>query len=245
MEEFIKFIKASSLSYGDIRSYKDIVYIVLHYTSNKGDTAENNAKYFSPSGGNKLKAGAHYFVDKKGEVYKSVPLNRVANAVGGFYTQERGGGKYYKRCTNRNSVSIELCDCLEDINDKQLASLKELIKRIKNKCKNVKMIIRHWDVNGKECPKPFIGTNNKRWKEIVDSLTSTTSSSSSSSSSSTYLVKINVDKLNIRKSCTVNSKKVGEVKRGEVYTIIKEHNKWGKLKSGVGWIYLGYTERVK
>lgn len=244
MGKFINYIKASSLSYGGIRRYEDIVYIVIHYTANKGDTAENNAKYFSPSGSNKLKAGAHYFVDKKGIVYNSVPLERVANAVGGFYTQERGGGKYYKRCTNRNSVSIELCDCLEDINDKQLDSLKELIKRIKKKCKNVKKIIRHWDVNGKECPKPFIGTNNKRWKEIVKSLTTTTSSSSSTSSSS-YLVKINVDKLNIRESYTTKSKKVGEVKRGEVYTIIKDKNSWGKLKSGIGWIYLGYTERVK
>ena len=28
-----------------------------------------------------------------------------------------------------------------------------------------------------------------------------------------------------------------------VYTIIEENNGWGKLKSGIGWISLGYTKK--
>lgn len=51
-----------------------------------------------------------------------------------------------------------------------------------------------------------------------------------------FLVEIICDKLNIRQIADFNSKVVGTVKRGEVYTIIKEENGLGKLKSGVGYI---------
>ena len=52
----------------------------------------------------------------------------------------------------------------------------------------------------------------------------------------TFLVKIICDELNIRQKADFNSKIVGIVKRGEVYTIIQEENGLGKLKSGVGYI---------
>ncbi len=59
------------------------------------------------------------------------------------------------------------------------------------------------------------------------------------------IVKVTTDELNIRKEPTANSSKVGEVKKGEVFTIIKQDGNWGYLKSGAGWIHLGYTEPVK
>ena len=51
-----------------------------------------------------------------------------------------------------------------------------------------------------------------------------------------FLVEIICDELNIRQKADFNSKVVGTVKRGEVYTITKEENGLGKLKSGVGYI---------
>ncbi len=51
-----------------------------------------------------------------------------------------------------------------------------------------------------------------------------------------FLVEIICDELNIRQKADFNSKVVGTVKRGEVYTIIQEENGLGKLKSGVGYI---------
>lgn len=51
-----------------------------------------------------------------------------------------------------------------------------------------------------------------------------------------FLVEIICDELNIRQKADFNSKVVGTVKRGEVYTIIEEENELGKLKSGVGYI---------
>lgn len=51
-----------------------------------------------------------------------------------------------------------------------------------------------------------------------------------------FLVEIICDELNIRQKADFNSKIVGTVKRGEVYTIIQEENGLGKLKSGAGYI---------
>ena len=51
--------------------------------------------------------------------------------------------------------------------------------------------------------------------------------------------------LNIRKGPGASYDKVGQVKNGEAYTITKINGSWGYLKSGVGWINLSYTEKVK
>lgn len=59
-----------------------------------------------------------------------------------------------------------------------------------------------------------------------------------------YLVRITTDILNIRSGAGTAFSIVGTVKKGQVYTIISEKDGWGKLKSGIGWIKLSYTERV-
>ena len=56
-----------------------------------------------------------------------------------------------------------------------------------------------------------------------------------------YLVKINTNSLNIRKGPGTSYSVVGTVKKNEVYTIVETRGKWGKLKSGAGWIHLSYT----
>lgn len=70
------------------------------------------------------------------------------------------------------------------------------------------------------------------WHYDVDKVGFTTQSSSDNS----FLVEIICDELNIRQQADFNSKVVGTVKRGEVFTIIEEENGLGKLKSGAGYI---------
>lgn len=60
-----------------------------------------------------------------------------------------------------------------------------------------------------------------------------------------YRVKSPDGVLNIRKGPGSSYDKVGQVKNGEAYTITKINGSWGYLKSGVGWINLSYTEKVK
>lgn len=156
---------AKSISYDSKkRNRNDVKYIVIHYTGNSGDTAKNNATYFANS--NTREAGAHFFVGKKGVIYKSINMNRTAWAVGGLYSQADGAGSYYGKCTNYNSVSIELCDCVTGYSKKQAAATKKLVKRIRKRCPNATTIIRHWDVNGKQCPLPMTGTNNAMWEKF-------------------------------------------------------------------------------
>ncbi|MEI2827330.1 MAG: peptidoglycan-binding protein [Dermatophilaceae bacterium] len=49
--------------------------------------------------------------------------------------------------------------------------------------------------------------------------------------------------LNVRYAPTTDSRIAKTVKRGQVYTIIETAGDWGKLKSGAGWIHLGYTSK--
>lgn len=79
------------------------------------------------------------------------------------------------------------------------------------------------------------------WDYDVDKVGSTTQSNSDNS----FLVEIICDELNIRQKADFDSKVVGTVKKGEVYTIIEEENGLGKLKSGAGYISLNskYVKR--
>ena len=79
------------------------------------------------------------------------------------------------------------------------------------------------------------------WDYDVDKVGSTTQSNSDNS----VLVEIICDELNIRQQADFNSKVVGTVKKGEVFTIVEMSNGLGKLKSGAGWISIGsaYVKR--
>lgn len=64
-----------------------------------------------------------------------------------------------------------------------------------------------------------------------------------------YLVKITANALNIRKGAGTNTKIVGCIKDHGVYTIVDEKtgpgaSRWGKLKSGAGWISLDYVRKL-
>lgn len=61
-----------------------------------------------------------------------------------------------------------------------------------------------------------------------------------------YLVKVNTDCLNIREKAGTDNDVVGQITDRGVYTIVAEADgkgakKWGKLKSGAGWIALDFT----
>lgn len=173
---------ANKKNYGGSRKTSAIKYIVIHYTANDGDTDEGNGKYFR---NNIVKASAHYFVDSD-SVTQSVPDDYVAWSVGGSkYSncKSTGGGKFYGKCTNSNSISIELCD------DKKngtvypsAATITNAIELTKGLMKKygipAENVIRHFDVTGKSCPAYWCGTDakNKKWKtEFQDKLSGGTS----------------------------------------------------------------------
>ena len=162
---------ANKANYGGIRS--NIKWIVIHYTANDGDTDEANGNYFK---NNIVKASAHYFVDDD-SVTQSVPDNYVAYSVGGS-KWNNGGGKYYGKCTNSNSISIELCDDVKNgkvyPSKKTIENAIELTKELMKKYDiDADHVIRHYDVNGKTCPAYWV--DDKKWKtEFHSKLTKVT-----------------------------------------------------------------------
>lgn len=80
------------------------------------------------------------------------------------------------------------------------------------------------------------------WTDAADIKTSAATATS-------YLVKVTTDVLNIRKGPGTNYGTNGDIRDKGVYTIVAESDgpgasKWGKLKSGAGWISLDYTKKV-
>lgn len=154
---------ANKSNYGGSRSASKIKYIVIHYTANDGDTDEANAKYFKRKN---IKASAHYFVDDD-SVTMSVPDTIVAWSVGGGRYKNyksTGGAKYYWKCTNTNSISIEMCDTIKDgkimASEKTMQNTAELVKTLMAKYNvPIENVIRHFDVTGKACPAYFVDQN--------------------------------------------------------------------------------------
>ena len=61
-----------------------------------------------------------------------------------------------------------------------------------------------------------------------------------------FLVKVTCDNLNVRSGPGTSCSITGCIKDKGIYTITHEDSTetWGKLKSGLGWIHLGYTKKV-
>lgn len=167
------FVQAKKISYGAERSLAGVRYIVIHYTGNTGDTARGNASFFHRYGdGNTRNAGAHFFIDQQGAVYQTIKLRCTAWAVGGDIITRRGGGaSLHLKCTNTNSVSIELCDCAtKNPSPAMIKSVKQVIAYIREYCPNAKQTVRHFDVTGKSCPARMTGetaAGRKRWADFL------------------------------------------------------------------------------
>ena len=158
----INFKQCNSGNYQKGRS-KDIEYIVIHYTSNKGDTAQNNAVYFSRQKLNPP-ASANYFVDE----------NEIWQSVLDTDTAWHCGAKTYrhKYCRNDNSLGIEICmnDKDGNIRLKSIANAIKLTKMLMQKYNiSIDNVIRHYDVTGKDCPRPMVEDENL-WTSFKQSL---------------------------------------------------------------------------
>ena len=157
----INFKQCNSGNYQEGRS-KDIEYIVIHYTSNKGDTAKNNIDYFARE--KNIKASANYFIDE----------NEVWQSVLDTDTAWHCGAKTYRHkfCRNANSLGIEICmnDKDGNIRLKSIANAIKLTKMLMQKYNiSIDNVIRHYDVTGKDCPRPMVEDENL-WYSFKQSL---------------------------------------------------------------------------
>ena len=221
--------------------------IAVHYVGNAGSSAVGNRNYFQTTS---TSVSSHYIIGLDGEIIRCIPEDEVS------------------WCTNQaNSytISIENCHPNADgiFNDKTYKSLVELCADI---CKRWNLnplnggIIRHFDVTGKVCPKGFVaqkygGTDDNnctRYNTFLKDVATAMGQTSTSTEFQSYLVKITSDDgfVNIRKTPKFEDKDiVGKIENSNIkYTIVEETTvdgvKFGKLKSGVGWIALSCTAKV-
>lgn len=167
---------------------RKIEYIAIHYTagttSQKG-SAVNTAWYFA---GSNAHGSADFIVDDETIVqYNPDIRNRFCAAVG----DKRGnskGGSLYKKATNANTISIEICSTNDTkqvlpANDKSwsftpsaLNKAAELTIYLMEQYNiPVDRVVRHYDISGKLCP-GIIGWNadsgdESAWLEFKERLT--------------------------------------------------------------------------
>lgn len=151
------------------KAVRTVNYIVVHYTGNSKDTAENNAKYFQSEhfdmNGAKINASAHYFVDEN-SIFQSVNLRDIAYHCG------TSGTYYHAGCRNANSIGIEMC-CSGNfvVSDKTKVNTARLVANLfvllKVGVEDVdRCLLRHWDITHKMCPMQMAGALNPEWLEF-------------------------------------------------------------------------------
>lgn len=230
------------------RGGKKPAYIVIHYVG-AVSTAKNNATYFA--GGNR-NASAHFFVDDS-SVWQSVDVSKAAWHCGGGL-QGSGGHSYYGKCTNLNSIGIEMC-CKKVsgklvVSEKTEANTAWLVKKLMAdygiKAANV---IRHWDVTGKNCPGYWTGDSNARWKGFKNSISSK-APKKPYFQPGTYTV-IASPSLNIRSAPdSTKANVVGSYKKGAKVKVLSTSinsngNTWGKTNRGYIAMRFGGSNYVK
>lgn len=147
------------------RTKADILYIVMHYVGALGDAKANTDYYKSTDVG----ASADFWVGHDGAIWQGNDYYNYYSWHCGGGRQGSAGGSFYGKCTNRNSIGIEMCVkkkstktmnatdkdwYFEDATVKAAAGLvRHLMAELDV---DIDHVIRHYDVNGKVCPNPFV-----------------------------------------------------------------------------------------
>lgn len=151
---------------------------IVHYTANPHANAEDHQKYFDGSdGGGGRYAGAHIFVDKD-EAVEIIPLDEVA-----YHANEkqpklptlRASAPFYHE-GNANLLTIGIEMCIEkdgNFHPDTVERTRQVVKYLQDKFPQLRdtknRIVRHYDVTGKNCPKPFV-EDEQKWKAFLSSI---------------------------------------------------------------------------
>ena len=133
--------------------------IVVHYVGNSGTTAEQNRSYFANlAQTHETYASSHFLIGIDGTIIQCVPLNEIS---------------YCSNHRNADTIAIECCHSddtgrfTQETTEALIRLLNWLIETYHLKRDN---ILRHYDVNGKECPRHFV-RNPEEWNAFLDKLT--------------------------------------------------------------------------
>lgn len=236
------------------RGGNSIKYIVMHYTGVATDSAVNNATYFARE---RLDTSAHYFVDST-DIYQSVEDSDTAWHCGKNY----GSNNLFGKCTNKNSIGIEMCSTKGVITVETQNNAVALVRYLMALYGvPAEKVVRHYDVCSKRCPgwTGWIPPDESKWKIFktlvneVESVKASTTTSTTATSSKTqtvktpFLVKVKIRDLNIRTGPGTDYPRTGKYTGKGKFTIVQVNadKTWGRLKSGAGWVYIGNKKWTK
>lgn len=159
------------------KKLKGVKKIVMHWTANKGGTANNHFRYF-----NNLKgtyASAHFFVDKE-EAICIIPLDEMAYHANDNQKYNADGSAWRgveELLPNANELSIGIEMCVEEDGSLHPEMLKKATLVALELCKRFKLdplkdIVRHHDVTHKNCPAHWVKDPMQfdKFKKDVDKL---------------------------------------------------------------------------
>ena len=198
-------------------------------TGNIGAPAKNNHNYMknlNKSG--ERTASWHITVDDK-EIYQAQSFNYKCYHAG---TSEG----------NNTSIGIEIC-MFQD-KEKQRKCYENAIALIKILLANygwgIDKVKQHYDWSKKNCPAWLrsgkFGFTWAWFKESLQKEISVQNPVNKPEKQTSFIVKVIVDSLNIRKGPSTSYDVVSTVKKNQAFTIVEVNGNWGKLKSGLGWI---------
>lgn len=237
-----KQVLADSSNYTKGRAGYKICKFTPHHMAGKL-TGEQCAKLFQNSGRN---ASANYCIGYDGEIVGCVDENDRA------WTSSN-------KANDCQAITVEVSNSSAGgdwpISD---ASWNALVELAVDVCQRYNFrleydgtangsLTRHNMFAATACPGTYL---QNRFEELAKTVNARLDSNNETPSESSvdYLVKVTADVLNIRKGPGTNYAKNGQIKDKGVYTIVAEADgqgasKWGKLKSGAGWISLDYTTK--
>ena len=251
------------------KKQRKIEFIVLHYTAGVSSARGKAVAVANMFATSEREASADFIVDDYDVVqYNGDIENRYTWAVGGSRLSNPStslGGKYYKICTNSNSISIEMCSNKKNtkslsVTDRDWylteATVKNAIELTQYLMKkyniDIDHVIMHHMVTGKICPQPWCINHSAliEWQAFLMKVASQEENPKPGEAIPvpekpvSYQVKIKIDELNVRSGPGNSFSVRATVKKNGVFTIVAEQDGWGKLKSGAGWIYISNPNYV-
>lgn len=133
-------------------SLEQVNAVVIHYVGNPGTSAEQNRAYFQGlADSGSTSASSNLIVGLEGETLLCVPLDEVA---------------YCSNSRNYDTISIEFCHP-DDTGEPTAETYDALVRLTAWLCETYGLdpetdVIRHYDVNGKECPRYYV-QNEDAW----------------------------------------------------------------------------------
>ena len=217
--------------------------IVIHWTANvsAGANAAANRSYFNQGF---RSASAHYIVDDS-NIIQCLPDQEV-----GYHCGDRPLGKYkpiglglmngYKGTTpNYFTIGIEMCVNRDGNWLETYSNTIDLVARLYLKYQlNPGSIIRHFDVTGKQCPKPFLKPS--AWEQFIQDVIIEIQTLTF------HDCKIGIvtsKQLNIRPGVSNLSRLLGVLDEGETVLWTQESNGWGLIADGA-WINLNFVNQI-